>query len=83
MRRPVHDRAPLPYSEILRVIGRYIDRFNLSEIRILETDEGIVLQGLVAQGDKMGERITYEVTAEDVEDLLQDAYAERGRKIVG
>lgn len=83
MRRPVHDRVPISYSELLRVIGRYIDRFSLSEVRILETDEGIVLQGMVMQGDKVGERITYEVTTEDVEDLLQDAYAERGRKIVG
>jgi hypothetical protein len=79
MQRPVHDRVTVPYSEILRVIGQYVDRYALSEVRILETEDGVILQGLVIKGDKQGQRITYTVTTEDVEDLLQDAYAERGR----
>ncbi len=81
MRRPTHNRVPLPYSEILRVIGNYIDRYSLSEIRILETDDGIILQGLVTQGEKAGERTTYEVTVEDIQDLFHDAYAQRGKEI--
>ncbi len=55
MQRPKHDQKPLSYSEILRALGQYVDRYNLSEIRILETEEGVVLQGLVMQGEKAGE----------------------------
>ncbi len=81
MQRPVHNHVRLSYSEILRALGQYIDRYSLSEVRLLETEEGVILQGLVTQGDKQGQRITYTVSTEDVEDLLQDAYAERGGKI--
>jgi hypothetical protein len=81
MQRPIHDRAPMPYSEVLRVLGQYIDRHSLSEFRILETEGGVILQGLVTRGNQQGQRMTFEVTAEDVEDLYQDAYAERGKKL--
>ncbi len=81
MQLPTHDNRALPYSEVLRVIGQYIDRYELSEIRILETDEGIILQGLLMKGEKAGQRATYEVKVEDIEDLFEDAYAQRGRKI--
>ncbi len=46
MRRPKRGEATLRYSEILRLVGQYIERTNLSEIRILETDEGMILQEL-------------------------------------
>jgi hypothetical protein len=81
MRRPMHGNVPLTYSEILRVVGQYLDRSNLSEIRVLETDEGLILQGLVMDGPKAGERTTYEVTVEDIEELFQDEYAQRGKQI--
>ncbi len=81
MRRPTHGNVPLTYAEILRVIGQYLDRSNLSEVRILETDEGLILQGLLLQGPQAGERTTYQVTVEDIEDLFRDAYALRAKKI--
>jgi len=71
----------VPYSEILRTIGSYVDEANLSEIRILETDEGLILQGLVAHGARAGERDTYQLTVEDIKALLEDARAKRGMKI--
>jgi hypothetical protein len=40
------------YSQVLRVIGAYIDRANLSEIRIVETDEGIIVQGRITRGPR-------------------------------
>lgn len=80
MRKPKHGSAFLRYSEILRVLGQYIDRANLNEIRILETDEGIVLQGLVMQGERTGERDTYQLTPEDLAALFEDGQAMRGRK---
>ncbi len=69
------------YSEILRVIGAYVDRTALSEVRVLETDDGMILQGLVMKGEHAGERTTYQLTMEDIEALLLDALAARGKKI--
>ena len=69
------------YSEILRVIGAYVDRVNLTEVRIIETEEGIILQGRLTEGDRMGQRETYQLTVEDIAVLLIDSQAQRGRKL--
>ena len=81
MRRPKRGEATLRYSEIFRLIGQYIERANLCEIRILETDEGLILQGIVTRGEREGERDTYQLTPEDISALLEDAYAMRGKRI--
>jgi hypothetical protein len=81
MRRPKRGEAILSYSEVLRLIGQYIERANLSEIRIVETDEGLILQGIVARGAREGERDTYQLSPEDISALLEDAYAMRGKRI--
>lgn len=81
MRRPKRGEATLRYSEILRLVGQYVERVNLSEIRILETDEGIILQGVITRGEREGELDTYQLTPEDISALLEDAYAMRGKKM--
>ncbi len=81
MRRPKRGEATLRYSEILRLVGQYIERADLSDIRIIETDEGLVLQGLVNRGTRTGEQDTYQLTPEDLSALLDDAHALRGKKI--
>jgi hypothetical protein len=81
MRRPKRGEATLRYSEILRLVGQYIERANLSEIRILETDEGMILQGVITRGEREGELDTYQLTPEDISALLEDAYAMRGKKM--
>jgi hypothetical protein len=81
MRRPKRREAYVLYSEILRVVGSYIERAHLAEVRILETEEGLILQGLVTQGEREGERDTYQLTTDDINALLTDAYAQRGKKI--
>lgn len=81
MRRPKRGEATLRYSEILRLVGQYVERANLSEIRILETDEGIILQGVITRGEREGELDTYQLTPEDISALLEDAYAMRGKKM--
>ncbi len=72
--------APVPYSEILRLVGAYVDRANLSEVRVLETGDGMILQGLLNTGEHVGERATYQLTVEDIEELLDDALAKRANK---
>ncbi len=81
MRRIKRGEINMSYSEVLRVIGGYIDRAYLSDVRLLETDEGIIVQGRVTQGARTGECDTYQLTAEDLEGLLHDARAQRGQKL--
>ncbi len=81
MDRRKHGQAPLTYSEVLRVIGAYIDSAKLSDIRVLETDEGMILQGRQTQGEGAGQSETYQLTKEDIETLLADAKAQRGKSM--
>lgn len=79
MNRPDTGGHTMTYSEILRVIGRYMDRHNLGEVRLIETDDGIILQGVVQIGERAGERETYQLTADDILDLHSNATAQRGK----
>ena len=81
MQRVLRGEIEMPYAEILRVIGQFIDRTNLSEVRVLEMDEGLILQGLVMTGERAGERDTYQLTTEEIWELLRDARTKRGRRI--
>ncbi len=71
----------LSYSEILRVIGIYVDRAHMNDVRVLEVDDGIVVQGRVVQGQRAGEIDTYQLSPEDLEELLRDARAQRGTRL--
>lgn len=79
MNRPTSNGRQMTYSEVLRVIGRYMDRHNLGEVRLLESDEGMILQGVVQIGERAGERETYQLTTEDILDLHTNATAQRGK----
>lgn len=81
MRRPKRGEAILRYSEILRLLGQYIERVDLAEIRILETDEGLILQGRVMRGERAGQCDTYQLSPEDISALLEDAYTQRGKRM--
>ncbi len=81
MQRQMPAEKRLKYSEILRVIGFYADRAHLNDIRLLETDDGIIVQGRVMAGQRAGELDTYQLTLEDIETLQSDARAQRGTKL--
>ncbi len=78
MQRPIWNQAPITYSEMLRLMGAYMDEQHLTEVRILETAESMILQGLVMQGPNAGERVTYQLMTEDVQMLLDNDIANRG-----
>ena len=78
MNRPMINGRLLTYSQILRVIGRYMDLHNLAEARVIETGDGFILQGVVQMGERTGERETYQLSADDIVDLSMDAAARRG-----
>ncbi|HZQ09158.1 MAG TPA: hypothetical protein VFD70_21450 [Anaerolineae bacterium] len=79
MNRPQVNGKTLTYSEILRVIGRYMDRHNLAEARVIETADGFILQGVIQIGERAGQRETYQLSPTDIVDLRIDATAERGK----
>lgn len=72
------------YQDLLRTIGHYVDQSGFTNIRLIETDEGIILQGRVSTtGDIRGEKKTetYLLTMEDIQGLMREAYARRGKKL--
>ncbi len=79
MQRPELDGRVLSYSEILRVIGRYMDRHHLGEVRMIETADGLILQGTIMMGEQAGTRETYQLTVDDIVELRQNAAAQRGK----
>ncbi len=81
MQRVTRTGITLSFSEILRVIGRYIDNNHLEEVRLIETDDAIIVQGRVTQGERMGEIDTYQLGIEDLAELRQDALLQRGVKL--
>ncbi len=81
MFQPHRGSMNMRYSQVLRVVGAYAERSALTELRILETEEGLILQGLVNKGEHAGERATYQLTKQDIEELLFDAFAQRGKKM--
>ncbi len=81
MQRMTRAGTLMSYSEMLRVIGRYVDRNSLEELRLVETDDGIIVQGRVTKGERAGEIDTYQLTIEDLAELRQDALLQRGVKL--
>ena len=81
MQRQMPADRRLNYSEILRVIGTYIDRAHMTDVRVLEVDDGVIVQGRVVQGQRAGEIDTYQLSPEDIEELLRDARALRGIRL--
>ncbi len=78
MQRVTRTGAAMSFSEILRVIGRYIDNNHLEEVRLVETEDAIIVQGRVTKGDRRGDIDTYQLSIEDLAELRQDALLQRG-----
>jgi hypothetical protein len=68
------------YQDVLRTVGHYIDEHGLSDVRIIETQDGLILQGKTSTGGARGEKKTetYLLTLQDVKDLVREAYTRRG-----
>jgi len=76
--------AKTDYQDLLRTIGHYIDQSGFTNIRLIETEEGIILQGRISTtGDIRGEKKTetYLLTMEDIRDLMREAYGRRGKRL--
>lgn len=79
-----HGLPKTDYQDLLRTIGHYIDQSGFTDIRLIETEEGMILQGRISPtGEIRGEKKTetYLLTVEDLQDLMREAYARRGKKL--
>ncbi len=70
------------YQDVLRAIGAYIDEHGYSDIRIIETEDGIVLQGRVETRNNLGEASydTFLITDDDIKKMVRDAFQKRGQQ---
>lgn len=70
------------YQDLLRVLGGFIDEHGYTDVRIIETDDGVVLQGRVPDRRELGESSydTYLITDDDIKTMVRDAFQRRGQK---
>jgi hypothetical protein len=70
------------YQDVMRALGYFIDDHGYSDIRITETEDGLVLQGRVADRHEIGESSydTFLITDEDIKVMVRDAFRRRGQK---
>lgn len=71
------------YQDVLRAIGRWLDESGLRFVRLMEVDDGIVVQGVrVTPPDERERRAeTRLFTDADVHDILVAAYHRRQREV--
>jgi hypothetical protein len=82
----IYDGSPRQdWEEVLRSIGAFADSEHLKEILLLELEGGFLLQGIGLQGggadsDSYGSAVkrTYELTDEQVAELMDARSAQRG-----
>jgi hypothetical protein len=69
------------YQDVLRTIGRFAEDHKFAELRIIETEDGIILQGRAESHSAKNTAWTTETYFFSVEDLLgmmREAYRSRG-----
>lgn len=66
------------YQDILRAVGLHIDEMGLRSIRIVEVEEGLVIQGLTSRdGDSSASYETLVLSDDDLREILLAAYRRR------
>ncbi len=76
----------IDFEEVLRAIGFFIDQNNLKEVCIVELKEGLLVRGVRYTADRAGYQMISEsflFTNEDIEKIVEDAYARRSKKSSG
>ena len=73
------------YQDLFRAVGLYIDEHRYTSVRVFETEDGLVVQGvpLGEDGTPTGGHEAYLFTEEDLRALLQAAYQRRQRGQAG
>ena len=77
-----HGMKRSDYQDVMRALGYFIDDHGYSDVRIIETEDGLVLQGRVPERREIGESSydTFLITDEDIKVMVRDAFRRRGQK---
>jgi len=69
------------YQDVLRTVGHYIDTQGFTNIRLIETEDGLILQGMISnpRDPRAFQVETYLLSIEDLQAMLREAYARRGK----
>lgn len=69
------------YQDVLRALGYFIDERGYTDIRIVELEDGVVLQGRLVDRRGIGESSyeTFLITDEDIKELVRDGFRRRGQ----
>lgn len=71
------------YQDVLRALGRFIDEHRYQDIRILETEDGLIFQGRASPRTGRPRPVpqfdTFLITDDDLREMLRGAYELRGR----
>ncbi len=70
------------YQDVLRALGAFIDEHGYTDVRIIETEDGLVIQGRVTTRSEIGQSSfdTFLITDEDIRVMVRDAFQRRGQK---
>jgi hypothetical protein len=70
------------YQDVLRALGGFIDERGFTDVRIVEIEDGLVLQGRVADRREIGQAgfETFLITDEDLKEMVRDGFRRRGQK---
>ncbi len=68
------------YQDVLRALGYFIDDHGYSDVRIIETEDGVVLQGRVGDRREIGESSydTFLITDEDIKVMVRELISPQG-----
>jgi hypothetical protein len=73
------------YQDVLRAVGRFADERGFRDLRLIEHEDGLVVQGLpMVNGQPVSYRYeTYLLTDEEIQALLRRSYRHRGTGELG
>lgn len=70
------------YQDVFRALGYFIDENGYTDVRIVESEEGLVFQGRTSkrrnEKDK-SEFDTFLITDTEIKDMVRESYKRRGK----
>ena len=70
------DQQPTNYQDVLRAVGRLLDVEGFHQFRLIENEQGLILQMARASSERAFE--TYLLTHEDIQTLVSDLPKHKG-----
>lgn len=69
------------YQDVLRAIGFFIDEQGYVDVRIIESEDGLVFQGRNPRRQQLGEQAfdTFLITDEEIKEMVRASYRRRGQ----